>query len=338
MKPRRDEVEITVLGKGYGESIVVHTGDGAWVIIDSFLEHRSRDPAPLAYLKSIEVDVERDVTSVVLSHLHADHYEGIEHVMSECKSAWLYLPGVLPGHRWKEVLTHAGRLATEPYRGLKKVSAAIQMAHGRSKLRIIGSDSEIETRLDSSLRCIGPTSAALTADIFDNGITADRVEKLIKQANYTSTVLWLRVGEARALLTADFDARDRHLGWTALMAEQAAKHWIEEASLVKVPHHGSLTAHRDEIYTKWATKPVAVITGNRPNRLPNSDVVDKLRSLCAQVHHTSGPGPDGAASSDAHDGYASSADGPTGRVTARRRASDTQWSITHGGSAWHDGP
>ena len=33
--PRDDEFELTLLGPGYGESIVMHVGDGAWVLVDS---------------------------------------------------------------------------------------------------------------------------------------------------------------------------------------------------------------------------------------------------------------------------------------------------------------
>lgn len=73
MLPASDEIEITVLGKGVGESVIVHAGEGGWVIIDSFVEPGSEKAAPLAYLDSIGVDVAEAVRSVVLSHLHADH-------------------------------------------------------------------------------------------------------------------------------------------------------------------------------------------------------------------------------------------------------------------------
>ncbi|MGB8860356.1 MAG: MBL fold metallo-hydrolase, partial [Ilumatobacteraceae bacterium] len=85
--PGPDTIEITVLGRGYGESVVVHLGDDNWSIIDSFQGVGSEEPAPLRYLRSIGVDVAEQVSSVVLSHVHADHYFGIDRVVKACKRA-----------------------------------------------------------------------------------------------------------------------------------------------------------------------------------------------------------------------------------------------------------
>ena len=144
-----------MLGKGCGESIVVHAGDGAWVVIDSFCENQTTDPAPLVYLKSIGVDVAKDVTAVVLTHLHADHYRGIDKVVRDCESAWFYLPGVLPQERWEDVLRRAAALLEDEMRGAGRVATAVHMARGRQTLRSVGPDSEIQTRREGAIRCVG---------------------------------------------------------------------------------------------------------------------------------------------------------------------------------------
>lgn len=336
--PAADEVEITVLGKGYGESVVIHTGGGAWVIVDSFLESGTGEAAPLVYLKSMGIDAETDVTAVVLSHLHADHYRGIDQVVGECKSAWLYLPGVLPGQRWERVLTLAKQLHDHKYRGIDDVSGAVRLAQARERLRIVGPDSEIQTRRESSLRCVGPTSAALTSDVFDDENSRRRIKTLIDEANYTSTVLWIRAGEIRALLGADFDARRRDLGWAALVDEQETKPWITAASLVKVPHHGSRTAHYDGIYTRWAANPIAIVTSNRQNRLPDSNLNNRLRHLCAELHHTSGGASGTSSRALALEQCPTSSTAPTGAVRTRRRPGASQWTVTLFGPAWQAFP
>ena len=37
-RPRRDEVEVTLFGPGYGESVVVHAGVDDWLVVDSCLD------------------------------------------------------------------------------------------------------------------------------------------------------------------------------------------------------------------------------------------------------------------------------------------------------------
>ena len=53
--PRDDEFELTLLGPGYGESIVMHIGEGAWVLVDSC--GRADAPAALDYLETLGIDV-----------------------------------------------------------------------------------------------------------------------------------------------------------------------------------------------------------------------------------------------------------------------------------------
>ena len=50
--PSEDEVEITLLGPGYGESIVVHIGHGRWIVVDSCINDAG-EPQALEYLQAI---------------------------------------------------------------------------------------------------------------------------------------------------------------------------------------------------------------------------------------------------------------------------------------------
>jgi hypothetical protein len=51
--PSISEIEITLLGPGYGESIIIHIGNNQWVIIDSCIDSADNSCAPLSYLQSI---------------------------------------------------------------------------------------------------------------------------------------------------------------------------------------------------------------------------------------------------------------------------------------------
>ena len=83
MHPNSDEIEITVFGPGYGECIVIHIGSNKWIIIDSCLDDDG-EPAALSYLKSLDVQVHKDVVSVMVTHWHDDHIKGLSRIIKTC--------------------------------------------------------------------------------------------------------------------------------------------------------------------------------------------------------------------------------------------------------------
>src|SRR4051794_14613649 len=87
LAPEFEEVEITVLGPGYGESVVVHLGDGDWAIVDSCIDRATDLPASIAYLRSIGVDPTSAVRLVVISHWHDDHIRGLTSTVTACPEA-----------------------------------------------------------------------------------------------------------------------------------------------------------------------------------------------------------------------------------------------------------
>lgn len=47
--PAADQIEITVFGPGYGESVVVHVGNGRWLVFDSCQQETTGRPVALHY-------------------------------------------------------------------------------------------------------------------------------------------------------------------------------------------------------------------------------------------------------------------------------------------------
>jgi glyoxylase-like metal-dependent hydrolase (beta-lactamase superfamily II) len=74
--PDPDQFEVSVLGPGYGEAIVVHLGNGEWLTVDSCIDSRTREVAPMAYLRGLGVNLATQVRLVVTSHWHDDHVAG----------------------------------------------------------------------------------------------------------------------------------------------------------------------------------------------------------------------------------------------------------------------
>lgn len=76
--PAPDQIEISVFGPGFGECVLVHLGEGHWIIVDSCMNRTVRKPAALAYFDEIGIDPAAAVEAVVATHWHDDHVSGID--------------------------------------------------------------------------------------------------------------------------------------------------------------------------------------------------------------------------------------------------------------------
>ena len=92
--PGRGDFELTLLGPGYGESLVLHLGDGIWVLVDSCLDSDGL-PQALRYFESINVDPAEAVDLIVATHWHDDHIRGIADLVETCKKATFCCGAVL---------------------------------------------------------------------------------------------------------------------------------------------------------------------------------------------------------------------------------------------------
>ena len=93
--PDENEFEVVLLGPGYGESIVLHIGYGAWVIVDSCINHEGK-PRALEYLESIGVNPAQGVDLIVATHWHDDHIRGMAKLVEVCSKANFCCTNALP--------------------------------------------------------------------------------------------------------------------------------------------------------------------------------------------------------------------------------------------------
>lgn len=103
-RPRDDEVEVSVLGPGYGECVVLHLTNDQWVIIDSCLETGSEQPSALKYLSLLNVDPAKDVRLVLATHYHDDHIAGIGAVFENCRAAQFACSMALNSADWVKLI------------------------------------------------------------------------------------------------------------------------------------------------------------------------------------------------------------------------------------------
>ncbi len=110
--PHPHALEVSIFGPGVGECIVIHLGDGQWMIIDSCLNTTSKQPVAIEYLESLGVDVASSVVLVVVSHWHDDHIRGLNSIVEKCTSARIcYSAALLKQEFLSLVSTFSGRLS-----------------------------------------------------------------------------------------------------------------------------------------------------------------------------------------------------------------------------------
>jgi hypothetical protein len=106
--------------------------------------------------------------------------------------------------------------------------------------------------------------------------------------NLAAIVLLLEWGEHAVLLGADLLAdTDARLGWLAAVVE-AGRSATTAANLVKIPHHGSASAHCPEMWTHLLVdKPYSVGTpfcgGKKEGRPPKKTDLQRISNLSTQT-------------------------------------------------------
>jgi glyoxylase-like metal-dependent hydrolase (beta-lactamase superfamily II) len=85
--PSADELEVSIFGPGFGECVLIHVGEGAWLIVDSCLDRDAGKPAALAYFDEIGTDPANSVELILATHWHDDHIAGIGQIVEACPQA-----------------------------------------------------------------------------------------------------------------------------------------------------------------------------------------------------------------------------------------------------------
>lgn len=297
--PAPDEAEITLLGPGHGESVVIHLGRGEWLIVDSCIDATAgaRTSAPLRYLRSVGVQVETAVKLIVISHWDDDHARGIADIVDVCRSAQLCgTPGITERDfdafveaKWLGAAATDGANVRDIRRMLEilwdrrqpivKVVPAKTLKSSPLVRSWSPSDHETDLFLGYIARMHPKATAAMSKAIPPG------------TPNLTSIVLTIDWDDASALFGADMEAHsDDRRGWGAVVAEGNAK-GIKRSNVVKIPHHGSHTGHDARMWSDLLLPgPVSVIApfGRGPidRRPPKSSDLRRINKLSASAFLT----------------------------------------------------
>ena len=208
--PRDDEVELTLIGPGFGESVIMHVGDGAWVLVDSC--GRSDDPAALNYLRAIGVDPSQAVTMIVATHWHDDHIRGLARMVQVCaKASFCCAIALCTEEFLAMVYALEGRLYASSVSGIREIHRVFSVLSKISSTPTMAvANRQILTRDTCHIRALSPDDEALLRSmralgrlIPKTGQAETRILSL--SPNEASVVLRVEIGDVAVLLGSDLE-------------------------------------------------------------------------------------------------------------------------------------
>lgn len=300
--PSPNEIEISVFGPGYGESILIHAGHGKWLIIDSCIDPSSSQPAPLKYLHAIGADTSRDVVFIVATHWHDDHIRGMSIILNECINAQF---GCSIALRDKEFLTLAALYAKDQdqgYPGSREMFESLQIASVRKlngerpSIKWAQSDRILWNDGITYNDQVGFTPTSLVALSPSDEMTKKSVQtiacavsaatkgmppsKLIPfLPNDAAVALRFEAGCHSVLLGSDLESsNDPLIGWRAVLSSALGKN--RTSSVYKTSHHGSLSGDHNAIWNELLIKqPISITTPFNHGRHTIPTINDRMRIL-----------------------------------------------------------
>lgn len=302
--PRPEEVEVSLLGPGTGEAIVLHLGNDDWIVVDSCLHRDTRENAVVEYLEHLGVDPGR-VRLLVASHAHDDHITDFSTLVETYPDALVSCSAATTAEEFFALLeqdVHFVELRHAVYTQFNRMFDLMEK-------RRIGSPGYTYTWATESrplwervaagpapaarVMALSPSDAAVTRSkqAFASLAAAAGARPAIPQhdPNELAVALWVEVGALRVLLGSDLTYGPAGCGWSRVIT--AALNNGERASVFKVPHHGDPRADHPSIWTDLLEPtPIAIIAPYRPSHRPRPEDLARLCKRTAETYVTAHPG------------------------------------------------
>ena len=341
--PAPDEVEVSLFGPGAGECVVVHLGEGEWMVVDSCINSATGNPVALDYLSQIGVDPSQ-VVSIVATHWHDDHVRGLAATVAACEQARFFYSELLRRDEF-QTLIEAGGQSLMTSSGTSELANVMEVLRGRKRRTGIaprhfaGARQLVWERGSDQVRSLSPSDEAvvdaltrLAELIPEIGAPKRRIGDI--NANHASVVLWIKIDKAIILLGGDLERRrDRNMGWRAILDDPVPA--PQQADVYKVAHHGSETADDPGIWSDLLSpEPIAVLTPFTKSGLPRPADVTRICALAGQGFISSA-GTQGVVTRaspvqtmvDASVRYIKKLEPETGQVRLRAKSDRGDWSV-----------
>jgi beta-lactamase superfamily II metal-dependent hydrolase len=299
--PANDEAEISLLGAGagYGESLVIHTGNQNWIVIDSCKNPVTKNSLPLQYLNDINVNPQK-VSTIICTHWHDDHIGGLHELLDACKTAKLFFSWPHDTNEFAEFFGVQGvstrqnfdtRELVKCIKLLKTQQRTINMP-GVDRLVMRGEGSNpysVAMHLLSPSDEIKHTYIRKVAAYKDLLVKNKKIASIVP-ANMLSAAALLQLGNHYALLGADLEKENgANSGWNDILNNSEVIKQTK-SGVFKIPHHGSSTGYEPLLWQQLLLPDaIGLLTpwrrGNK--NLPTPDMVETYQKHTNQLFITS---------------------------------------------------
>ena len=307
--PQEDEVEVSVFGPGYGESVLVHIGHQEWLLVDSCLDFASRQPVPLAYLRSIGVNPSEAVKLVVATHWHDDHIRGLGTVLHTCEAAQFVCSVALRSDEFLMLVDAMETRAMMTSSGVREFAEILHVLQERRQAssqqtpgphwavadRLLWQRSPVarEPFISCTVHSLSPSDRAVTLAYQEIAQLLPPIpppkqapkRRLIAQPpNHVAVVLWINIGNVSLLLGSDLEeTKEADMGWSVIVGSTTRPQG--QADVFKIPHHGSRTADHPPVWSELLkVEPMAVLTPFVRGSVSLPTTTDTHR-ICSRTPH-----------------------------------------------------
>jgi hypothetical protein len=301
--PQDDEIEISLFGPGYGESILVHFGNNNWIIVDSCIDPINKKPAVLNYLLHLGIDYSNAVQLIAATHWHDDHIRGIGELVKKCERTEFLCSSAYNNDDFLELVEiYGARKSTDSNTGICDFISTFESLKSRKRPPIFAVANRMVWRkklsgtveIDCKIYSLSPSDAEIQKAIVAIGKLipkdGDRQQRLPSpRPNHSAVVLLLNINdEVIALLGSDLEETlNKQTGWSVIV--ESASRPESKASVFKVPHHGSQNGHSQKVWEEMLEKePCVILTpfSNAGIELPCEYDISRILSFSTESYIT----------------------------------------------------
>lgn len=296
MRPAVDELEITLIGPGYGECVLVHPGGGNWAMVDSCTNNNTNRPAGIEYLENLGVPLDHAVQLIIATHWHDDHVSGMAEVVEHCPNASFCCASTLGKNEFlAAVKAYETRSMVAGTSGVKEINAVFELLGKTGRpIKYALADRQIFTLETENFRVWTLSPSDRQYDKFLAELTGlipeiDRTKQrcVPQRPNDLSIAASLQMGSELILLGADLEETgEAGTGWSAIVNSKNRPRGL--ATIFKVAHHGAASAHHQTVWTSLLIEePFAILTPwNRATKLPTRKDVQRICGLTSLAYST----------------------------------------------------
>ncbi len=287
--PTADEMEVTLLGPGYGESIVLHLGGGTWAVVDSCVTSHGT-PRPLEYLTSIGIEPSVAVKLIMATHWHDDHIRGMGRLVEACESTQFCCASAMLKSEFLTIVNSLeGRAQPGISYGAREIHHVLScLRERRSKPIFAAADRRIFMARTSEIWSLSPSDSSFAKFLTNIGQLVPELGKARERVsplnpNDAAVVCWVSVNGTAILLGSDLE----RTGWIEILQSTARP--SGKAAVFKIPHHGSANAHEPMVWQKMLdTDATAALTPwhRGGHSLPKVTDVKRILSLTRSAYAT----------------------------------------------------